>query len=96
MFNSSNQALLITVIIVSALGSHIQTILQNDKIIRALPVKFFQHIGRNRPQRETGTATQREIIDNDTFRAIHSHAVKQSRICPVYRPTYRTDTTVDL
>ena len=96
MLDSCEQSFLIVIIITSPFSSYIQTIFEDNEVVRTLTVKLFQHLWRNAPQRKTGTATQREVVENDSFLSIHCQTIEQCRICTVYCPTDRANAPVYL
>ena len=96
MLDSCNQSFLVIIIIASPFGSYIQSIFEDNQVVRTLAVKLLQRLYRNTAQGKTGTATQREVIENDSFLSIHCQAIEQGRVRTIYCPTDRTDASVHL
>ena len=76
MINGGLHTCNVFVIIPSTFSSNVQSVLQDNQVIRTLLIKFMHHPYRNGAQRQARTATQREVIQNNSFFAIHSQTIE--------------------
>ena len=95
MSDGCQQPFLVVIVIASAFRCDIQSIFKNNQVVRTLAVKLFQHLLRNATQGKSGTAAQREVIENYSLLSIHRQSIEERRVGTVHCPTYGADAPVN-
>ena len=75
-FNGGCHAVAVAVVVPSAFRCDIQSVLKDYQIIRTLLVEFAHHPYGYGTQRQAGAATEREVIHNNSSRAVHGQSVE--------------------
>ena len=74
--NGGCHAVAVAVVVPSAFRCDIQSVLKDYQIIRTLLVKFAHHPYGYGAQRQAGAAAEREVIHNNSLRAVHGQSVE--------------------